>query len=109
MSTEDEREKRREGSPEWHRRGQIAYGSTASRRWPRSMSRSRERLSSGGNSSGRNSAILKREIAHLERIIARGQKCLGVSKGRSGRRLRQRNGHDLLPCFWTDHCWKIPV
>jgi hypothetical protein len=37
------------------------------------MSRSRERLSSGGNSSGQNSAIPKREIAHLERIIARGQ------------------------------------
>jgi hypothetical protein len=27
-------------------------------------------------------------------------------------RLRQprwRNGHDLLPCFRTGHCWKIPV
>ena len=73
MSTEDEREKRREGSPEWHRRGQIAYGSTASRRWPRSMSRSRERLSSGGNSSGQNSAIPKREIA-LWNVSSRGGK-----------------------------------
>jgi hypothetical protein len=37
------------------------------------MSRSRERLSSGGNSGGRNSAILKQQIAHLERIIAPGK------------------------------------
>jgi len=72
MLTEDEREKRREGSPEWHRARANSLWEHA-RRWPRSMSRSRERLSSGGNSSGRNSAIPKREIAHLERIIARGQ------------------------------------
>src|SRR5262249_18095931 len=21
----------------------------------------------------------------------------------------QRSRRDLLPCFWTNHCWKIPV
>jgi hypothetical protein len=69
MSTEDEREKRGEGSPEWHRARANSL---------REMGRSRERLSSGGNGSGRNSAILKQQTAHLERIIAPGKMPMGL-------------------------------
>jgi hypothetical protein len=57
MSTEDEREKPREGSPEWHR-----ARANSLREMAEGMNRSSERLSSGGNSSGRNSAILKQQI-----------------------------------------------
>ena len=60
MSTEDDREKRREESPEWHRARAKACGSTASRRWRRSTSRSRRRSSAGGSRSRQNSARLVR-------------------------------------------------
>jgi len=109
MSTEDEREKRREGSPEWHRARANSLREHGFTKMAEEHEQIAREIEQRREQHGRNSAILKGEIAHLERIIARGQKCLGVSKGRSGRRLRQRNGHDLLPCFWTDHCWKIPV
>ena len=65
MSTEDNARSAARGRRNGTGRGQIAYGEMAE-----SMSRSRERLRSGGNSSGRNSAILKQQIAQLERIIA---------------------------------------
>ena len=86
MLTEDEREKRREGSPEWHRARANSLWEHA-RRWPRSMSRSRERLSSGGNSSGRNSASRSGRLP-IWNVSSLGGKMPRVSKGRRGRRPR---------------------
>ena len=60
MSTEDDREKRREESPNGTGLARKACGSTASRRWRKSASRSRRRSSAGDSRSRRNSARLVR-------------------------------------------------
>ena len=88
MSTEDEREKRREGSPEWHRaraNNLREYGFTKIAEEHEQIAREIEQRREQQRAKWRYPEAGDCPSGTYHRA---GAKCLGVSKGRSGRRPR---------------------
>jgi hypothetical protein len=50
---------------------------------------------------GRQTKYTPERVQQIRNLVERGKSLVEIAE--------LVGVTDLLPCFWTDHCWKIPV